>query len=78
MVKGAFHCLLVTLVAMILNRDQVRAGALEAAGFEPNTWIAPQWGPILIFFVLLVAALGAVAWMVVALAKGKGAEESAS
>jgi hypothetical protein len=72
MVKGAFACLILTIVGMILNRDQVRAAALEAAGFEPNAWIAPQWGPIAIFFVLLVAALATVAWMVVALARGKG------
>jgi hypothetical protein len=53
-----------TLVGMILARDQVRRGALERAGFEPHPWVAPQWGPILLFAVLLVIALGLVVWMV--------------
>jgi hypothetical protein len=69
--------LLVLLVTMILNRDQVRRAALKAAGFEPVTWVEPQWGPILVFTVLLVAALAIVAWMVTALARGTGAGESA-
>jgi hypothetical protein len=58
------------LVVMVLTRDQVRRGALEAAGFEPVAWVAPQWGPILVFLALLVSALGAVGWMVRALARG--------
>lgn len=63
-------CLL--LAAMVLTRDQVRRAALETAGFRPVAWVAPQWGPILLFAVLLVAAIGAVIWMVVALARGRG------
>jgi hypothetical protein len=58
------------LLAMILNRDQVRRAALEAMGFEPVAWVAPQWGVISIFAVCLVAALGIVAWMAAALARG--------
>ena len=34
-------------------------------------WVAPQWGPIAIFFVLLVLAVGTVIWMTRALATGK-------
>jgi hypothetical protein len=62
--------LVALLVVMILTRDQVRRGALEAAGFEPVAWVAPQWGPILLFALLLVGAIGAVAWMVRTLARG--------
>jgi hypothetical protein len=54
---------LVTLVSMIVSRDHVRAGMLELANFQPVTWIEPQWSIIAIFAVLLVAALGVVAWM---------------
>jgi len=32
-------------------------------------WVAPQWGPIVIFFVLLGAAIATVAWMTRALAR---------
>lgn len=64
--------LLVLLVVMILTRDQVRRGALEAAGFEPVAWVAPQWGPILLFALLLVGAIAAVAWMVRALVSEGG------
>jgi hypothetical protein len=63
--------LLLALVAMVLNRDQVRRGGLEAAGFEPVSWIEPQWGVIAIFAVLLVAALGCVGWMLVALVRSR-------
>ena len=71
LVRGAAASLLLTLVSMVVMRDQVRAAALEAAGFQANPWVAPQWGPIAIFALLLVAALVLVAWMVAALAKGK-------
>ena len=59
---------LVTIVLMILNRDQVRQAALDASGFEPALWIAPQWGPIAIFALLLVSAIAVVIWMVAQLA----------
>jgi hypothetical protein len=59
---------LLTIVLMILNRDQVRQAALDGAGFAPAQWIAPQWGPIAIFAVLLVAAIAVVIWMVAKLA----------
>jgi hypothetical protein len=63
--------LLVLLAVMVLNRDQVRRAALEAAGFEPVRWVTPQWGPILLFILLLVLGLAAVVWMVTALARGR-------
>jgi xanthosine utilization system XapX-like protein len=59
--------LIVVLVAMTYNRDQVRQAALESAGFEPVAWVAPQWGPILLFVILLVAALATVGWMLMEL-----------
>lgn len=63
LIKISAATLLLTLVSMILVRDQVRRGALEAAGFEPAGWVVPQWGPMAIFAVLLVAAIVIVAWM---------------
>jgi hypothetical protein len=59
----------VTIVLMVLVRDVVRKAMLGAAGFQPATWIAPQWGPIAIFLVLLVTAIALVAWMVAALVR---------
>ena len=64
LIRGSAWSLGLTLVAMVLMRDQVRQGALEAAGFSPSPWVPPQWGPIALFVVLLVAAVLAVAWMV--------------
>jgi hypothetical protein len=63
---------LATLVLMVLTRDAVRQAALDAAGFRPVAWVAPQWGPIAVFALLLVAAVATVAWMAVALARGRG------
>jgi hypothetical protein len=63
---------LATLVLMVLTRDAVRQAALDAAGFQPVVWVAPQWGPIAVFAVLFVAALATVVWMVVVLARGRG------
>ncbi len=63
---------LATIVLMVLTRDYVRQAALDAAGFQPVAWVAPQWGPIAVFVVLLVAAIATVVWMVVALARGRG------
>ena len=73
LLRGSTACLVLTLVAMILIRDQVRRGALEAASFDQVAWIAPQWAVIGLFALLLVAALGTVAWMIVVLAKGRSA-----
>jgi hypothetical protein len=64
--------LLLTLMAMVLLRDQVRKLALVNAGFEPPAWAAPQWGPFAVFAVLLVAAVATIAWMARALARGVG------
>ncbi|UCF67703.1 MAG: hypothetical protein JSV80_18425 [Acidobacteriota bacterium] len=71
--QGGVVTLLLTLIAMILVRDQVRQGALARAGFEPVAWIAPQWGPLVLFLLLLVGAIGTVVWMVVALARESAA-----
>lgn len=42
-VNAAIAATLGTLIAMLLSRDQVRRGMLALAGFEPSTWIVPQW-----------------------------------
>lgn len=52
-----------TLIAMILARDEVRRGMFELANVQPQTWIEPQWGVIAVFGVLLVAAFASTAWM---------------
>jgi hypothetical protein len=57
------------LVTMVLLRDQVRAAAFDRVGFAVNPWQDPQWGPIALFLVLLVAAAATIAWMVVVLAR---------
>jgi hypothetical protein len=62
-VEGAVGATLLTLISMIVVRDQVRLGTIAIAGFKPTTWVEPQWSIIAIFAVLLVGALGTVAWM---------------
>jgi hypothetical protein len=57
------------LAMMLLTRDAVRSASLGVAGFQPVQWIAPQWGPIAIFGVLLVGAVVTIWWMVRALVK---------
>ncbi len=62
-----------TLVVMVLLRDQVRLIALRDAGFEHPGRVATQWGPLVVFLVLLVAAVATIGWMARALARGKAA-----
>ena len=61
--------LLVTVVLMVVSRDQRRTVSLTAAGFEPTTWVAPQWGAIGVFVALLGVAAATVVWMVMALSR---------
>lgn len=75
LVQLAVTTLALTIVGMLLVRDQVRAAALERIGFQPVAWISPQWGPFGLFALLLVAALGTVAWMVFALIRSKASED---
>jgi hypothetical protein len=56
---------------MLLTRDAIRRTTLELAGFQPVNWVVPQWGPVAIFLVLLVAAAGIIVWMTRALAAAK-------
>jgi hypothetical protein len=73
MARLAGVTLVLTLVAMIFTRDHVRQAMLRQAGFQPNPWVVPQWGPIVIFAVLLLAALAAIVWMVAAFVRGRPA-----
>jgi hypothetical protein len=73
LIQASALTLLLTLVFMITIRDQVRAGSLEMAGYEPVRWVDPQWGILIVFLLLLVAAIATVIWMVVKLAKAEGA-----
>lgn len=69
LVVRAGWALLVTLITMVLARDQVRRGMLELAGFQGTTWIEPQWGVIAIFAALLLAGFATVGWMVMMVAR---------
>jgi len=60
-----------TLVVMVLLRDQVRLITLRDAGFEHPARVATQWGPLVVFLVLLAAAVATIGWMARALARGK-------
>ena len=68
---GGAGSLAVTLACMVMVRDTARRAELEAAGLHPATWVRPQWGAILVFFVLLLAAIATVGWMVRALVVAK-------
>jgi hypothetical protein len=68
--KAQVGILIPTLVVMVLLRDQVRQLVLREAGFEHPSWVEPQWGPLAVFALLLVAAVVTIAWMVRALARG--------
>jgi uncharacterized membrane protein len=68
---AAAATLLPGIVCMILTRDTVRTASLAAGGFASVEWVVPQWGPMVLFTVLLVVAAASVAWMVRALAAGR-------
>jgi hypothetical protein len=55
--------MLVTMTTMIGVRDQIRAAALDRAGFVPVQWVLTQWTPIALFVILLITALALVGWM---------------
>lgn len=53
----------ITMVAMILVRELSRMAYL-APYFHPSSLVvSPQWGPLALFLVVLVAGLGAIAYM---------------
>ncbi len=66
---GAAGSLGLALVTMVMVRDTARRIVLAPSGFRTTAWVVPQWGPIAIFAVLLVAAIATVAWMVAMLAR---------
>lgn len=71
MVTTGAVAMLAGLLLMLLTRDSVRRATLELAGFQPVNWSVPQWGPIVIFVVLLAAAVTAIGWMTKALVTAK-------
>lgn len=71
MVSISVATLLSGIAMMLLTRDTVRRLSLDLAGYQAVNWISPQWGPIVIFFVLLVTAVATVAWMTRRLAAGR-------
>lgn len=68
-VHGSVAATALTLVAMILSRDEVRRGILTKLAYQPTVWIEPQWGVITIFLVLLIAAAATTIWMATLLLK---------
>ena len=56
---------------MIFTRDQVRESAFLAVGLGDAERVAPQWLPIAIFVVLLMAAVATIGWMLTALVRGR-------
>jgi len=71
LIAGAAGSLLVSIVCMVAVRDIVRRASLGPDRLPPATWVAPQWGAIALFLVLLVTAVGLVWWMVRALIEGR-------
>jgi hypothetical protein len=69
-VAASTGAMLAGLAMMLGTRDAVRSASLGMEGFQPVGWIAPQWGPIVIFFALLAGAIATVWWMVRALVRG--------
>ncbi len=61
---------LATLVTMVLVRDSMRTVTLSTS-YQPVTWVAPQWGAIAVFLVLLIIAVATVIGMVWVLARSK-------
>ena len=64
--------MVLTLVAMVLTRDQLRTASLAVAGFTPTAWVVPQWPAIGAFLALFAAALATIGWMAWLLAAGRG------
>jgi hypothetical protein len=71
MVAVSAGTLLAGIAMMLLTRDTIRRATLDLAGFQPVNWVAPQWGPIAIFGVLLIVAVGTVIWMARAFATAR-------
>jgi hypothetical protein len=65
-VVGAAHVGVIFLL-MVLMRDAVRRGTLGERFQTATMPTAPQWGPIVVFVLLLVAAIAIIGWMVVAM-----------
>jgi hypothetical protein len=63
-VSASAVAMAVGLMGMLVTRDAIRRISLASEGFQPATWVQPQWGLIAIFVVLLVGAIATVAWMV--------------
>lgn len=65
-VKGTAALLLMTLVSMVLTRDQIRSAHLAEFDLASGP-VSPQWALILLFSVLFFVAIGTVGWMLVIL-----------
>lgn len=66
LIKATVVTLVLTLLSMIVMRDQIRQAVL-ATDYIPASWVVPQWTLILLFFCLLVGAGLTIVWMLSAL-----------
>jgi hypothetical protein len=71
-VLGAAGALFISLISMLLLRDQLRQIRLSLSGYEIMPWVDTDWGLIGLFVVLLLVAVGTVLWMVAVLLKKRG------
>ncbi|MCA9727856.1 MAG: hypothetical protein KC729_09255, partial [Candidatus Eisenbacteria bacterium] len=63
LITGTLASLVLTIAVMAITRDQVRALYLEPSTESFHPTVVPQWGNFVLFVVLLIAALGTVAYM---------------
>lgn len=54
----------ITVIAMIITRDQLRTMYLSGIFDESTLQVAPQYGVLALFLVILLLGLAAVAWMI--------------
>lgn len=64
LVAGALGVVTVAIVLMAITRHQIRVLYLEPTTASWTWEVAPQWGNFALFAVLLIAALGTIAYMV--------------
>ena len=72
-IAAATASIVVVVILMVLMRDVIRRATLGGAVDFASMPVAPQWGIIALFVLLLVAGLATVAWMVRAVARAKRA-----
>jgi hypothetical protein len=77
-VGGVLGASVLILALMSITRHQVRVLYLEPVSSRFELVSAPQWGNFVLFVILLVLALGTVAWMIRAVVRNPATEEDAA